>query len=115
MKYVYTVTGGEFTNTNFDDIVHAEVYGPYEKYSEAYAVWESNSRKNIDNCLHRLYLIKEEFFDRTDAKYVEYIGDSFDLIGKKLKVIEEKPRQYHVIDGNNMSAWVAKNDCEIIE
>ncbi len=115
MKYVYTVTGGVFTNTNFDEIISAEVYGPFDEYREAFDVWQSNSRKNIDNCSHRLYIMKEEYFEQTNAKYVEYIGDSFDMIGKKLKVIEEGPRTYRVVDGKSMVAWVAKNDCEIIE
>lgn len=58
----YYVTGGEYTSTEFRDIVDgSEVeHGPFADYSSAQDCWQSLSMKHIDNALCRFQITAVE-------------------------------------------------------
>ena len=53
---MYLVVGGEYTGTDFKDVIPGteELYGPFASYDEAFKVWQGRSRAQIDICCHKL-------------------------------------------------------------
>lgn len=58
-KTVYMVEGGVYTDTSWSNIEDGtrEVYGPFEDYQQALAVWKSKMGWKIDICCHRLRIV----------------------------------------------------------
>ncbi len=57
----YMVSGGIYTDTTFTDLESGteETYGPFPKYCDAFDVWNSGTRRNLDTCCHRLFITTE--------------------------------------------------------
>lgn len=56
----YYVYGGEYTDTTFTQCSEKtrELYGPYDYYEHANAIWRARSFANVDNCHYRFAVLK---------------------------------------------------------
>lgn len=115
-EYIWKVVGGTFTDTTFSALTgRPESYGPFETREEALAAWKANAFANIDDCHHKLYLIKVEVFEPTNASKVVYEGDSWDHFGKEFRVLKEAARQYRAQDEDGTIVWLPKVHSRIVE
>lgn len=57
---MYMVYGGEYVDTQFEELIPTteEEYGPFDTYEEALSKWRSRMGWNVDNCHHRLFILK---------------------------------------------------------
>lgn len=58
---MYVVHGGVYTDTSFEELEPGteECYGPFESYDAALNTWRGKMGWNIDNCMHRLFILVE--------------------------------------------------------
>ena len=54
---IFFVVGGIFEDTSWQSVPNHEIHGPFTSYDEAHAVWASEMWRNVDNCLHRLFIL----------------------------------------------------------
>ncbi len=54
----YIVSGGEFTNTDFQTVIPntAERYGPFDTYEQALKEWRERTWARVDTCCHRVVI-----------------------------------------------------------
>lgn len=58
----FWVVGGEYTSTDFDQLVEGaaeERYGPYSSYEQAMDDWLGLSWRQVDNCNYRYRIVEE--------------------------------------------------------
>lgn len=59
---MFYVTGGEYTDTSFKTLIAGteEEYGPFASEDEALRVWKTQAMAKIDNCHHRLTVVRRD-------------------------------------------------------
>lgn len=58
MKDQYYVEGGVYVDATFTTVLKPERYGPFSTYDDAETVWSSRSRSQVDDCTHRLTIVR---------------------------------------------------------
>jgi hypothetical protein len=59
---MFDVTGGEYADTGFTTLIAGteEEHGPFATEDEALKVWKTRAMAKIDNCHHRLNVVRRD-------------------------------------------------------
>ena len=89
----YYVVGGEYTDTQFKDIVasNQQEHGPFHSYKEAQDCWQAISMQNIDNALVRFQIKTVEQPEKYWVVGGIYTSTRFEQLDPELPVIELGP------------------------
>ena len=55
----YYVVGGEFTDTSWQGLRgQPQIEGPFDNYADALSAWRAGTAQNVDDCHHRLFILR---------------------------------------------------------